>query len=133
MEVSGMPYISAKRLPLVSGWPVTSAVIFAVCDLAQARMKMPEMVPRPTAAYPIGFTGGPAAGCAASEGADEGVCAKAGVCAAATARAERRRNSRRSKGDIGIGRKDKLAYEALSNGSDGRRVTPLSPVSYTHL
>jgi len=38
--------------PLVSGWPVTRAVILAVCDLAQACMKRSEIVPRPMAAYP---------------------------------------------------------------------------------
>src|ERR1700761_3528086 len=55
MELFGMPYIAAYLLPFSSGWPVTSAVIFAVCELAQARMKMSEMEPRPTAAKPTGL------------------------------------------------------------------------------
>jgi len=45
-----MPYMAAYFTPLVSGCPVTSAVTFAVCELAQARIKMSEIVPRPIAA-----------------------------------------------------------------------------------
>jgi hypothetical protein len=45
-----MPYIAEYFAPLVSGCPVTSAVIFAVCEFAHARMKMSEILPSPTAA-----------------------------------------------------------------------------------
>src|SRR5215472_11632506 len=55
-----MPYIAEYFPPLVSGCPVTSAVIFAVCEFAHARMKMSEIAPSPTAAYPTGFVVSPA-------------------------------------------------------------------------
>jgi len=54
-----MSYISAYFTPFVSGCPVTSAVIFAVCDCAQARMKISEIVPRPMAAQRTGFREAP--------------------------------------------------------------------------
>jgi len=50
-----MPYNSEKCTPLVSGCPVTSAVIFTFGELAHASMNAVEIDPSPTAAKPTGF------------------------------------------------------------------------------
>ena len=81
MDVSGMPYMAANFFPFVSGCPVTSAVIFAILLSAQARMNIPEIVPSPMAAKPIGFS--------------EAAWAKEGNVEPARARAENLEKSRR--------------------------------------
>ena len=85
MALLGMPYFSANWTPLVSGWPVTSAAIFADGDPAHASIKAVEAEPMPTGAKPMGFCG---AGARFSASA-------AGTWVAATARVESLVKSRR--------------------------------------
>src|SRR5580704_8621500 len=64
MEGLGMPYFAANWTPLVSGWPVTRAVILTDGELAHASMKAVEMAPMPTTAKPTGRCGEAMVGCA---------------------------------------------------------------------
>src|ERR1017187_1925191 len=91
MALLGMPYFSANWTPLVSGWPVTSAVIFADGEPAHASIKAVEAEPMPTGAKPMGFCG---AGAFCAAGAR--FCASApGTWVAAAARVESLVKSRR--------------------------------------